>query len=112
MTRVLALGTIVAIGCGMLLGLALAYGQWMFAVGILILGVGSATVVALAAPEPTPTMAPIILSGPVVRPTIELDDASEAGADRDAAAEIPGTAPAPTPALLPLDPDRTIPNAA
>ncbi|GAB3158915.1 hypothetical protein GCM10027059_04410 [Myceligenerans halotolerans] len=113
MTRVLALGTIVAIGCGALLGLTLAYGQWMLAIGALILGVGGAAVVALIAPEPTPAIAPVTLSGPVVRPTIELDDESD---DELVAApasdENPETISAPAPALLPLDRDRTIPSAA
>ncbi|MBE1874402.1 hypothetical protein [Myceligenerans pegani] len=117
MTRVFALGTIVAIGCGVLLGLTLAYGQWMLAIGALILGVGGATVVALAAPEPEPAMAPVTLGGPVVRPTIELDDEADDALDAAPASgstseTAPETAPAPVPALLPLDQDRSIPSAA
>ncbi|RPF23210.1 hypothetical protein [Myceligenerans xiligouense] len=112
MTRVLALGTIVAIGCGALLGLTLAYGQWMLAIGALILGVGGATVVALTVPEPTPAAAPVTLGGPVVRPTIELDDEFGEPDAVPASGDTPGTVPTPAPALLPLDHDRTIPNAA
>lgn len=108
MTRVITLGTFVAFGCGALLGLTLAYGQWMLAIGALILGVGGATAVALAAPEPSPPLAPVTLGGPVVRPTIEVDD--------DAAGPEPAGAPEPatsrTPAMLPLDPGRPVPNAA
>ncbi|MBO0609677.1 hypothetical protein [Myceligenerans salitolerans] len=110
MTRVLALGTIVAIGCGVLLGLTLAYGQWMLAAGALLLGVGGATVVALTVPEPAPTIAPVTLSGPVVRPTVELEDEFDELDTPAATDETP--VPAPAPALLALDRDRTIPHAA
>lgn len=113
MTRALALGTIVAIACGVLLGLTLAYGQWMLAIGALILGVGGAAVVALTVPEPEPTIAPVTLGGPVVRPTIELDDELDDELDvAPASDETPATIPTPAPALLPLDQDRTIPSAA
>ncbi|GAB4086993.1 hypothetical protein GCM10028784_36230 [Myceligenerans cantabricum] len=105
MTRVLILGALVAIVCGALLGFTLAYGQWMFSIGALILGIGGATVVALAAPEPEPALAPVTLAGPVVRPIIELDDEPEI--PEPAAAETI----TPVPAIVPLEPDR-IPHAA
>lgn len=109
MTRVITLGTIVSIACGAVLGLTLAYGQWMLAVGALILGVGGAMAVALTTPEPAPAFVPVTLGGPVVRPTIESDaePTTPPGPDR-----TPYEIPASPPGLLAADPDRTIPNAA
>lgn len=110
MSRVLVLGMCIAIGCGALLGITLAYEQWVFAMGALILGVGSASVVALASPEPVPAVMPVTLGGPVVRPTIELDDELEETEPEPA--DAPAAGPAPRPVLVPLDPDRTVPTAA
>ncbi|GAA1865578.1 hypothetical protein [Myceligenerans crystallogenes] len=109
MIRVLVLGTIVAIGCGVLLGATVAYEQWVFAMGALILGVGGASVVALAGTEPVPAVAPVILSGPVVSPTVELEEDPEAP---DPETE-PDTAPTREPApVLRLNPNAPVPTAA
>lgn len=111
MTRVLVLGTIVAIACGALLGATIAYEQWIFAMGALILGVGGASVVALASPEPVTTAAPVILGGPVVNPTVELAD--EVDEPEPEPAVEPRPAPAPEPAVvLQLNPDTPLPTAA
>lgn len=110
MSRVLVLGICVAIGCGALLGVTLAYGHWMFAMVALVLGVGSASVVALASPEPARTAMPVTLGGPVVCPTIELEAEPDDADPQPVPAPV--TRPVPQPVLLPLDPDRTVPTAA
>lgn len=116
MFRVFALGTFVAIVCGALLGTALANGQWVFAMGALILGVGTAGAVAVASPDPVPVPAPVTLGGPVVRPTIELDDEPESlepeAPEPEPEPATPVSVPAPSPVLLPLDPDRSMPSVA
>ncbi len=69
MTRVIILGSSVAVGGGALLGITLAYQLVPLAVLAALIGLAGIFVVVRAVPEPAPAMgAPIILSGPLARP--------------------------------------------
>lgn len=69
MTRVIILGSSVAVGGGAFLGITLAYQLVPLAVLAALLGLAGIFVVVRAIPEPAPaTGAPIILSGPLARP--------------------------------------------
>ncbi|MFC8799967.1 hypothetical protein ACFT2C_19705 [Promicromonospora sp. NPDC057138] len=79
MTRVLVVGSIVAVGCGALLGLALAYQFLPLTVLAILLGLAGTLAVARATPEPAPQLrAPITLSGPLAFPVVEEDEESAA----------------------------------
>lgn len=80
MTRVITLGSAVAVGGGAFLGITLAYQLVPLAVLAALVGLAGIFVVVRAIPEPAPvTDAPIILSGPLARPAIteESDTESE-----------------------------------
>ena len=69
MTRVIILGSSVAVGGGAFLGITLAYQLVPLAVLAALLGLAGTFVVVRAIPEPAPAMgAPIILGGPLARP--------------------------------------------
>jgi hypothetical protein len=69
MTRVIVLGSSVAVGGGLLLGVTLAYQLVPLAVLAALLGLAGIFVVVRAVPEPAPAMnAPITLGGSLARP--------------------------------------------
>jgi len=75
MTRVLVLGSIVAVGCGVLLGLTLAYQLVPLTVLAVLLGLSGTFAVARATPEPAPQLrAPVTLGGPLARPVEEDEE--------------------------------------
>lgn len=79
MTRVLVLGSIVAVGCGVLLGLTLAYQLVPLTVLAVLLGLAGTFIVVRATPEPAPQLrAPVTLGGPLARPVEEEDEESAA----------------------------------
>lgn len=102
MTRALVLGSIVAVGCGTLLGLTLAYQLVPLAVLVGLLGLAGTFVVMRATPEPAPQLrAPVTLGGPLARP---VDDDN----DEESAAE-----PVPAPVQqLPVPVVAAVPDAA
>lgn len=72
MTRILVLGSIVAVGGGGLLGFALAYQVVPLTVLAVLIGLAGTFVVVRAVPEPTPDVrVPVTLSGHLVRPVKE-----------------------------------------
>lgn len=78
MTRVLVMGSIVAVVCGALLGLTLAYQLLPLAVLAVLLGLAGTFVVARATPEPAPALrAPVTLGGPLARPAENEDEDEE-----------------------------------
>ncbi|MCP2263438.1 hypothetical protein ACFQHV_22710 [Promicromonospora thailandica] len=82
MTRVLVLGSIVAVGCGALLGVALAYQLVPFTVLAVLLGLVGTVVVARATPEPAPVLrAPVTLGGPLARPSEDEHEDEETAAE-------------------------------
>ncbi|MFI9485218.1 hypothetical protein ACIG47_02400 [Promicromonospora sp. NPDC052451] len=82
MTRVLVMGSIVAVGCGALLGLTLAYQLVPLAVLAVLLGLAGTLVVARATPEPVPVLrAQVTLGGPLARPAENDDEDEEAAAE-------------------------------
>lgn len=107
MTRVLVLGSIVAVGCGALLGLTLAYQLVPLAVLAVLLGLAGTFAVVRATPEPAPDLrASVTLGGPLARPVEE--DTDEEATDEEAAA-------APVPAhvqQLPVPVVAAVPDAA
>jgi hypothetical protein len=100
MTRVLVLGSIVAVAGGVLLGLALAYQLVPLTVLAVLLGLAGTLAVVRATPEPAAeTRAPVTLGGPLARPT---------GEDEEPAAE-----PVPAPVQqLPVPVVAAVPDAA
>jgi hypothetical protein len=100
MTRVLVLGSIVAVGSGVLLGLTLAYQLAPLTVLVVLLGLAGTIAVARATPEPAPVLrAPVTLGGPLARPVDE---------DEEPAAE-----PVPAPVQqLPVPVVAEVPDAA
>lgn len=79
MTRVLVLGSIVAVGCGTLLGLALAYQLVPLVVLAVLLGLAGTFAVVRATPEPVPgSRAPVTLGGALTRPAEEDEEPAEA----------------------------------
>jgi hypothetical protein len=79
MTRVLVLGSIVAVGCGVLLGLTLAYQLVPLTVLAVLLGLAGTFAVVRATPEPAPLLrAPVTLGGPLARPVEEEEDEESA----------------------------------
>jgi membrane protein implicated in regulation of membrane protease activity len=104
MTRVLVLGSIVAVGCGALLGITLAYQLVPLAVLVVLLGLAGTFAVARATPEPAPALrAPVTLGGPLARPVEEEEDE-----DEESAAE-----PVPAPVQqLPVPVVAAVPDAA
>jgi membrane protein implicated in regulation of membrane protease activity len=104
MTRVLVLGSIVAVGGGALLGLTLAYQLVPLAVLAVLLGLAGTFAVARVTPEPAPQLrVPVTLGGPLARPVDE--DTEE---DEESAAE-----PEPAPVQqLPVPVVAAVPDAA
>lgn len=102
MTRVLTLGSIVAVGCGALLGIALAYQLVPLTVLAVLLGLAGTFAVVRATPEPAQELrASVTLGGPLARP-------AEDDADEESAAE-----PAPAPVQqLPAPVVAAVPDAA
>lgn len=77
MTRVLVLGSVVAVGCGVLLGLTLAYQLVPFTVLAVLLGLAGIFVVVRATPEPAADQrAPVTLGGSLTRPAGEDEEQS------------------------------------
>jgi hypothetical protein len=100
MTRVLVLGSIVAVGCGALLGVALAYELVPLTVLAVLLGTAGTFVVLRMTPEPAAGPGdPVTLGGPLARPAEE---------DEESAAE-PAEAPA---QQLPVPVVAAVPDAA
>ncbi|GGM09649.1 hypothetical protein ACFQBY_08890 [Promicromonospora citrea] len=86
MTRVLVMGSTVAVTCGVLLGFALAHQLVPLVVLAALLGLAGTVLVARSTPEPAPAaFAPVTLGGPLARPA---EDEVE---DEEAAAEPVGT---------------------
>jgi hypothetical protein len=105
MTRVLVLGSIVAVGCGVLLGLTLAYQLVPLTVLAVLLGLAGTFAVVRATPEPAPLLrAPVTLGGPLARP-VEEEEEEE---DEESAAE-PVQAPV---QQLPVPVVASVPDAA
>lgn len=104
MTRVLILGSIVAVGCGALLGLALAYQLVPLTVLAVLLGLAGTFVAVRATPEPAPQLrASVTLGGPLARPA--EDDVDEDGE--------PAAEPLPAPVQqLPVPVVAAVPDAA
>ncbi|WP_129782843.1 hypothetical protein [Promicromonospora panici] len=100
MTRVLVLGSIVAVGSGVLLGFTLAYQLIPLTVLAALLGLAGTFLVARATPEPVPELrVPVTLGGPLARPVEE---------DEESAAE-----PVPAPVQqLPVPVVASVPDAA
>ncbi|GAB2463942.1 hypothetical protein GCM10027063_01580 [Promicromonospora xylanilytica] len=74
MTRVLILGSIIAVVCGALLGFTVAYQLTPLAVLAALLGLAGTLLVVRAIPEPTAEPgAPVTLGGPLARP-VEDDE--------------------------------------
>jgi hypothetical protein len=105
MTRVLTLGSIVAVGCGVLLGLALAYQLVPLTVLAVLLGLAGTFAVVRATPAPAQDLRdPVTLGGPLARPAEEEDEDT----DEEAAAE-----PVPAPVQqLPVPVVASVPDAA
>jgi hypothetical protein len=77
MTRVLVLGSIVAVGSGVLLGITLAYQLIPLMVLAVLLGLAGTLVVIRVTPEPAPQLgAPVTLGGPLARPVEDEDEES------------------------------------
>ncbi|WP_369370644.1 hypothetical protein AB1046_17885 [Promicromonospora sp. Populi] len=108
MTRVITLGSIVAVGGGALLGAALAYQLVPLTVLAALLGLAGTFVVVRAAPEPALTPnAPITLGGPLARPVADEPPA------HPLVAEEPATAAVPVPVQqLPVPVVAAVPDAA
>jgi len=100
MTRVLVMGSIVAVAGGVLLGTSLAYELVPLAVLAALLGLAGTFLVVRATPEPADeTLAPVTLGGSLTRP---------AGKDEESAAE-----PEPAPVQqLPVPVVAAVPDAA
>jgi hypothetical protein len=104
MTRVLILGSIVAVGSGVLLGLTLAYQLVPLTVLAVLLGVAGTFAVIRVTPEPAPQLrTSVTLGGPLARPVEE--DQSEDGE--------PAAEPVPAPVQqLPVPVVAAVPDAA
>jgi hypothetical protein len=77
MTRVIVLGSIVAIGGGALLGLTLAYQLIPLTVLAVLLGLAGTFAVIRTTPEPAPVLRePVTLGGPLARPADNEDEES------------------------------------
>lgn len=107
MTRVLALGSIVAVACGALLGFTVAYQLVPLAVLAALLGLVGTFVVVRATPEPAPALdAPVTLGGSLARPVADLEDVDTE--DEESADE-----PVPAPVQqLPVPVVAAVPDAA
>lgn len=80
MTRVLVLGSIVTVGCGVLLGFTVAYQLVPLTVLAVLLGLAGTLVVVRATPEPVAALdAPVTLGGSLARSV--TDDEDEESAD-------------------------------
>jgi len=103
MTRVLVMGSTVAVTCGVLLGFALAHELVPLVVLAALLGLAGTVLVARATPEPAPAaFAPVTLGGPLARP------AEDGEAEDEEAAAEPVEAPV---QQLPV-PVAVVPDAA
>ena len=81
MTRVLILGSIVAVGGGVLLGLALAYQLVPLVVLAVLGGLAGTLAVVRATPDPAPVLrAPVTLGGPLAHPVEQEEPEPEAAA--------------------------------
>ncbi|GAA4707060.1 hypothetical protein APR04_003744 [Promicromonospora umidemergens] len=105
MTRVLVLGSIIAVGCGALLGFTVAYQLVPLTVLAGLLGLAGTFLVVRATPEPTAQPgAPVTLGGPLARPA----DDQETADDQESADE-----PVPAPVQqLPVPVVAAVPDAA
>lgn len=75
MTRVLVLGSIIAVVCGALLGFTAAYQLAPLAVLAALLGLAGTLLVVRAIPEPAAEPgAPVTLGGPLARPVEDEDE--------------------------------------
>ncbi|MEU4363858.1 hypothetical protein [Promicromonospora sp. NPDC023987] len=78
MTRVLVLGSIIAVGCGALLGFTVAYQLVPLTVLAALLGLAGILLVVRAIPVPTGEPdAPVTLGGPLARPAEDEESADE-----------------------------------
>lgn len=78
MTRVLVLGSVVAVVCGALLGFTIAYQLVPLTVLAVLLGLAGTFAAVRATPEPvTEPGAPVTLGGPLARPAGDEESADE-----------------------------------
>jgi hypothetical protein len=96
MTRVLVRGSAVAIGCGALLGFAVAYQLVLLTVLAALLGLAGTFVAVRATPGPaTEPGDPVTLSGPIARAADDEESASEPVRDPAEQLSVPVVAAVP-----------------
>jgi hypothetical protein len=99
MTRVIVLGSIVAVGSGVFLGLTLAYQLVPLTVLAVLVGLAGTFAVMRVTPEPAPVLvAPVTLGGPLARPVVDEEE--------------PFTEPVAAPVQFPVPLVSAVPDAA
>jgi hypothetical protein len=89
MTRVLVLGSIVAVGCGVLLGFSAAHQLAPLAVLAVLLGLAGTLLVVREIPEPVTELdAPVTLGGALARPVADAENENEESADEPVPAPV------------------------